>query len=188
MAQTRMGMPKYAGKTMSKDDFLRWESDDEYVYEWNEGVLEPTQGMKQEEMQIARLLCRSFTKTEAYRQKGELMLEIDCWLTKQQMRRPDLAFYTDEQILKANKGERSVPTFVIEIISEFDELIKVEKKLIEYFEAGVQVVWRVIVEMKTVYVYTSPKTIVVCTENDLVSAAPAVPDFQVSVQDLLGDK
>lgn len=169
---------------MSKDDFLRWESDDEYVYKWNDGVLEPTNGIKQDEMQIARLLCRHFTHTNAYQNGGELMPEIDCWLTDKQMRRPDLAFYTNEQILEAQRGERVTPTFVIEIISEFDELIKVEKKVVEYFQAGVQAVWRVIVEMKTVYVYTSPKIITVCTEGDTVSAAPEVPDFQMNVQDL----
>lgn len=36
------GVPKYAGLTMSKADFLQWESDDNYVYEFNDGVLEST--------------------------------------------------------------------------------------------------------------------------------------------------
>lgn len=178
---------KYAGQRMSKEDFLHWESDDPFVYEWNNGILEPTEGMKQNEMQIARLISREFTRTAAYRNKAELMLEIDCWVTDKQMRRPDLAFYTDEQIRKASRGERVIPAFVIEIISEFDDIIKVEKKLIEYFQAGVQVVWRVIGEIKAVYVYTSPKTITVCTDNDSISAAPAVPDFQLTASELFAD-
>ena len=28
----RYGLPKYAGQTMIKADFLRWQSDDNYVY------------------------------------------------------------------------------------------------------------------------------------------------------------
>ncbi|AQG78987.1 hypothetical protein [Spirosoma montaniterrae] len=46
----RYGIPKYAGLTMTKAEFLRWESDDNYVYEFNNGVLEPTTSMKQIEV------------------------------------------------------------------------------------------------------------------------------------------
>lgn len=172
---------------MSKEDFLHWESDDPFVYEWNNGILEPTIGMKQNEMLISVLIENAFYQTQTFRNGGRLRAEVDCWVTDKQMRRPDLAFYTDEQIRKASQGERVIPAFVIEIISEFDDIIKVEKKLIEYFQAGVKVVWRVVGEIKTVYVYTSPKTITVCTHNDTINAAPAVSDFQLTASELFAE-
>lgn len=178
---TKSLAPKYAGQRMEKANFLAWQSDDAFVYEWNKGILEPTAGMKQEELYIIQRICRKFTGTSAYSEYAELIPEIDCWVTESQMRRPDLAYYTAEQIKQAATGESVLPAFVVEIISQFDDLTKVEKKLLEYFRAGVQVVWRVIPEIKTVYVFTSPKTVTICTDEDLISAAPVIPDLQLTV-------
>ena len=36
------GTPKYAGQIMTKSDFLKWEADDAFVYEYNNGRLKPT--------------------------------------------------------------------------------------------------------------------------------------------------
>ncbi|GAB3938420.1 Uma2 family endonuclease [Larkinella terrae] len=176
--------PNYAGFSMSKTDFLDWSPDDGFVYEWSHGVLEPTHGMKQDELYIIQRITRRFTQTSSYQQFAELVSEINCWVTDQQMRRPDLALYTAEQIRETALGQDVIPAFVIEIISEYDEVRKVEKKLIEYFQAGVQVVWRIIPEIKTVSVYTSPKTVTICTDTDLISAAPVVPDMTLTVNEL----
>lgn len=62
----RYGAPKYAGLRMDKADFLRWESDDNYVYEYNDGILEPATGMKQNETLRFKRLTRRFGQTSAY--------------------------------------------------------------------------------------------------------------------------
>lgn len=180
----RYGVPKYAGYTMTKADFLRWESDDNYVYEFNNGVLEPTISMKQEEVILAKRIIRRFGETEAYRRDDELMGEIDCWVTEKQMRRPDIAYFTNEQINRMANKERIVPGFAIEFVSENDDVRKYIRKLNEYFSAGVQVVWLVFPDDYTVYVYTSPKTVTICTDDDVLSAAPALPELQMSVAEL----
>lgn len=114
------------------------------------------------------------------------MPEADCWLTGKQMRRPDASFYSGEQLVALARGEQPISAFVIERISEFDENYKTAGKLREYFEAGVQVVWWVYPPFKTVEVYTSPKTVLIATDDDFVSAAPAVPDFGMKVSELFG--
>jgi|GEM_PF-5508151 len=86
-------VPKYAGRIMSKADFLKWESDDVFVYEFNDGVLEPSFSMKPEEFYLAKRLTRRFAATQAYQQGAELMPEVECWLTEKQMRRPDFILY-----------------------------------------------------------------------------------------------
>ena len=178
-------IPGYAGHSMSKVDFLNWKPDDGFVYEWNNGVLEPTYGMKQEELFIIQRITRQFAKTSAYEHFSELVSEINCWVSDEQMRRPDLSYYTAEQIRETAAGKNVIPAFVIEIISEHDDIRKVERKLIEYFKAGVQVVWRIIPDIRTVSVYTSPKTVVICTDDDVIHAAPVVPDLTLTVNDLL---
>ncbi|GAB3902894.1 hypothetical protein GCM10028803_30360 [Larkinella knui] len=183
--EAKKWLPVYAGQSMSKTDFLNWKPDDGFVYEWSNGVLEPTYGMKQDELYIIQRITRRFTGTVAYEQFSELVSEINCWVTDEQMRRPDLSLYTAEQIRETAAGKNVIPAFVIEIISEYDDIRKVERKLIEYFKAGVQVVWRIIPDIRTVSVYTSPKTVVICTEDDLISAAPVVPDLTLTVNELL---
>lgn len=182
-----VGIPKHAGRRMTKQEFLKWESDDAFVYEFNDGILEPTLSMKPEEIPLINRLMRQFFATAAFRAGGTLMPEADCWLTEKQMRRPDASFYAQEQLAALARGEQPIPTFVIELISETDEHYKTTTKLREYFEAGVQVVWWIFPPFKTVEVYTSPKTVVIATDDDLVSAAPALPDYELKVSDLFAD-
>ena len=42
--QSVYGVARYAGQRMSKEDFLRWESDDNYDYEFSDGVLQLKKG------------------------------------------------------------------------------------------------------------------------------------------------
>ena len=184
-----VGIPKHAGRRMTKQEFLKWESDDAFVYEFNDGILEPTPSMKPEEKLLVKRLTRRFLSTNAFQNGGELMPEMDCWVTEKQMRRPDLSCYTESQIVQDALGNQpsSIPAFVIELISETDEHYKTTTKLREYFEAGVQVVWWIFPPFKTVEVYTSPKTVVIATDDDLISAAPALPDYELKVSDLFAD-
>jgi hypothetical protein len=47
---------------MTKSDFLKWEADDAFVYEYNNGRLEPTLSIEQEEVQLLQRLTRLFSK------------------------------------------------------------------------------------------------------------------------------
>lgn len=178
------GTPKHAGQRMTKADFLRWESDDNYVYEFSNGILEPTTSTKQNELFILNALEERFFQTNAFREGGRLWAEIDVWVSDKQMRRPDVLFFTRTQFEKIAAGENAVPAFVAELVSENDDARKCIKKLHEYFQAGVQTVWLIFPDDYTVYVYTSPKTVTICTDDDILSASPALPDLQLTVKEL----
>lgn len=178
------GVPKYAGMQMSKAEFLRWESDDNYIYEFSEGVLVPKTGMRQEEDYLLTNLENQFFKTSAFQQGGRLRAEMDTDLTEQQMRRPDVSFYTAEQIRQMHSGQNVVPGFVVEFASKSDNDLDNLIKRHQYFNAGVQVVWWVYPSVQEVYMYTSPKTVTICTDNDVLSAAPALPELQLTVKEL----
>lgn len=66
----RYGAPRYAGQRMTKADFLRWESDDNYVYEFNDGILEPTTSIRQDENYLLTNLENCFYATESF-QNGD---------------------------------------------------------------------------------------------------------------------
>jgi Uma2 family endonuclease len=176
--------PKYDGLKMSLRDFLDWQPEaDGWKYEWNNGRIEINEHtMKNTERYIALNLLRHFERTLGAL-GGGLLPETDCMLPSGQMRRPDLAYFSADQIAEARRGENPVPTFVIELISPTDRTPAVDEKLIEYFTNGVRCAWYIYPTSKRIHIYTSPKDIRICTDTDLCSAAPAL-DFSLTVEDI----
>ena len=100
------------------------------------------------------------------------------------------------EIVKAKtaKAEDVKTKSVAEVVAEPKEEVvatkeevkseKVEEKLAEYFKSTVQVVWHIYPENHVVYVYTSRKNVKVCTDDDVCSATPVLPDFEIGVNEL----
>ena len=168
------------------EEFLQWDVADGFKYEWNDGEVIRFEKMKKKHLVILRILNRLFLATTAHRSGGELISEQDVMLTGIQMRRPDLAYFSGNQIDDSTSSdEEPIPEFIIEVVSPTDDAIKVEEKLAEYFKSTVKVVWHIYPENGVVYVYTSRKQVKICTDNDVCSAAPVLTDFNISVNDLL---
>lgn len=74
--------------------------------------------------------------------------------------------------------ENQVSPFLIEVISPTDRAESFNKKLIEYFEVGVQVVWHIFPETKRIDVYTSPDHVAICRGEAVCNAAPVIPELQ----------
>ncbi|MFN8346702.1 MAG: Uma2 family endonuclease [Spirosomataceae bacterium] len=161
------------------EEFLVWEPNDGYKYEWNDGELIQFTGMKKEQLYIYDLLLDLFFE-KGYKKSGTFVAEQEVMITGIQMRRPDIAYFTKEQIKRSRNSENIIPEFVIEIISNNDQINQVEKKITEYFKAGVKVIWNIIPEQKVVYVYTSRRDVKICLEEDICSAQPVLPDFEIS--------
>ena len=166
-------------------EFLEWEPEDGFKYEWNDGELIQFNGMDRKQIYIYILINKLFNK-KGYGETGTLICEYDTMLTGIQMRRPDIAYLSDEEAKRVNEGEDVIPAFVIEVISTNDKPYKIEEKLTEYFKAGVKVVWNIYPETKLIYVYTSRKIVKICMEDDVCSAAPVLPGFEIMVSAIFG--
>ena len=169
---------------MSKEAFLEWNPDDGFLYEYDNGFAEQTSGMKKTERYIISNIQAKFSTTEAFRQRAWLFEESDVWVSDEQKRIPDMAFFTRNQILDSADDKESIPAFVVELISPTDKADKIETKVIEYFRTGVQVIWRVFPALRMVRVFTSVKNSISHFETDTFDAAPAVPDLQMTVNEL----
>jgi Uma2 family endonuclease len=158
-----------------------------FKYEWNEGIVEKTTAMKQNELYIVDNLQERLFQLHLNKQ-GLLSQETEVWTSKVKWRKPDIAFFTKEQIqlsaASQNNSHNNIPPFVIEVISTFDPINIVTNKVIEYFKAGVEVVWHIFPEQQMVYIFTSPKHITVCEGDDICSASPALPDFEIMAKDI----
>jgi len=168
------------------EEFMVWEPEDGFKYEWNDGELIKFVGMNRKQMHIFGVLNRLFI-SKGYWQQGTFIAEQEVQLTGIQMRRPDIAYFTLEQEQLMKQGEDEIPEFAIEVISGNDKASKVEEKTIEYFNAGVKVVWLIYPDNKTVQVYTSLKQAQICSDDDICSAKPVLEDFEISVNDIFGE-
>jgi Uma2 family endonuclease len=151
-------------------------------YEFNNGIIEKTDSMKFKEQFIILNLQNAFEGTPAHQKKGLLTAELEVWTSETQLRKPDLAFITLEQIRQGADGKEPMPEFIIEVISKNDPILVVKDKVYEYFKAGLKVLWHVFPHNQTVEIYRSPQEIEVCSGEQICSAEPVVEGFNIKTQ------
>lgn len=172
--------PDFQKKYLSREDG--------YKYEWVNGAVEKTRrSMDKTQLFILRNLQDFFAVLKmAAKVNGHLISEPDLFFAKNH-RRPDVAWLTDEQIDRLAYDGKDVPAFIIEVISTNDQMNLVHQKMLNYQEAGVQVVWHVFPLLGIIHVYNGPQlsNMKVCKGEQICNAAPALPHFEISVQEVL---
>jgi Uma2 family endonuclease len=162
--------------------------EDNFKYEWVDGlVVKTVRGIDKSQLYILHNLQAFFRQLQNNGKiEGDLIAEPDLFFLSNH-RRPDIAWLTQQQIYNLAEPEAyEVPRFLIEIVSTNDQINKVKAKMINYAEAGVEVVWQVFPAHRQVDVYSGTflHQMTVCRENDICTAAPTLPDFQLSVNEI----
>lgn len=159
--------------------------EDRYKYEWLDGQVEKTpRTMDKSQFYIQNNLLNFLYRLKTVQKAlGQLIAEGDTFFGPNH-RRPDIAYYTEEQISKGAKGDNIIPQFVIEIISGKDQMNLVHKKMQDYRKAKVAVVWHIFPSLNEIHVYRGRK-MEVCLDDDLCSAEPVIPGFKISVTEVL---
>ena len=118
--------------------------------------------------------------------KGNFISEPDLFFLENH-RRPDVCWLTDAQIDRLTYNNGEVPDFIIEVVSTNDQMNKVHKKMRNYEKAGVKIVWHIFPLLDEVHIYGGDHldSMTVCRDEKICSAAPVLPDFAISVRDLL---
>jgi Uma2 family endonuclease len=177
------------------EPYISWEAfqkkyltrEDKYKYEWLNGKIEKTKrAMDFTQLFIARNLISYFRQLLSQgKVNGEIMSEGDIFFLENH-RRPDLFYFTDEQLAYTAHGENQVPSFIVEIISKNDNINKVVEKMGNYRAAGVQVVWHLYAFNEEVHVYAGEHltSMTVLKGDEICSAAPALPAFEMSVNNI----
>lgn len=176
-----------------KPAYISWEQfqrrylqkENKYTYEWVRGTVQKTlRAMNQSQLIIWRFLKNYLAQLQKNGNAGELVLEVDSFFAGAH-RRPDLSYFSPQQILLW-KNEDQVPAFVIEIISNNDQLNNAHEKMDDYRRAGVQVVWHIFPKLRQVHVYKG-KNMTICTDEDTCSAEPVIPGFLPSVNSIFAE-
>lgn len=102
-------------------------------------------------------------------------------------RLPDVSFLSAARIPEAGETDEKwliAPDLAVEVISPNDVWEKVNRKIHEYFAAGVHQVWLISLDAREVHVYDSPKASQVFNEDDELADETLLPGFRCRVSDL----
>jgi Uma2 family endonuclease len=105
-----------------------------------------------------------------------------------QVRIPDVAFYGWHHFPRGELPDEPIPylfpDLAVEVISISNTPGEMQRKLSDYFKAGVKLVWYLYPKKKQVEVYTSPEECVTLKVGDTLSGDPVLPGFTISVAQL----
>jgi Uma2 family endonuclease len=103
------------------------------------------------------------------------------------VRIPDVSFIAwdrlpDEKLPRARIPVLA-PDLAVEVLSQGNTEAEMERKLREYFEAGVRLVWYVDPETRTARVYTRPDEVRLLHEDDTLDGGDVLPGFHLTLRE-----
>jgi len=109
-------------------------------------------------------------------------------LFPQQVRIPDVSFVCWERLpdrrLPSEPIPHLAPDLAVEVISEGNTREEMERKLREYFQAGVRLVWYVYPKNRAVRVYTDLDNMTELTDDANLDGGEVLPGFQLPLVQL----
>jgi Uma2 family endonuclease len=104
------------------------------------------------------------------------------------VRMPDVAFISKERLpggqSPTEPAPEIVPDLAVEVLSPGNTRKEMNRKLKEYFSAGVRVVWFVNRTDRTITVYRAPEVMQVFGEKDTLDGGEVLPGFRLPVTNL----
>lgn len=102
------------------------------------------------------------------------------------VRIPDVSYVSAEVL---EQHERTpigdyAPDLAIEILSASNTRGEMDRKLREYFESGVRLVWYVDPSTRTIRVFTSPEDVTELDEGGMLDGGDVLPGFEANVGEL----
>lgn len=125
------------------------------------------------------------------RQHGGWPLESEttyrCFGSSQTLRRADVSYIRPGRL----PGERlpkgyltTAPDLAVEVVSPTDKAEKVEEKVVKYQSAGVQFVWVIYPQTRTVHVRRPDGSSTILGENQQLSGENVMPGFSCPISEL----
>lgn len=107
-------------------------------------------------------------------------------LGRRRLRAPDVSFISwkrmPNQELPDEVFPSLAPDLAVEIFSPTNTAAEMDRKLMEYFRAGTQLVWIVDPPTRSARVYTTPRRPRLLSENDTLDGGKVLPGFSLSIK------
>ncbi len=129
---------------------------------------------------------------EAYLSQHDLGIangpDGSCRIFPDQVRIPDVSFVSWERLPNRKVPDQPVPQLVpdlaVEVLSRGNTVEEMERKLRDYFRAGVRLVWYIDPRNKTARSYSGPEQHVEVGVHGRLNGGDVLPGFEVSLGDL----
>ena len=177
--------------TATVDDLIRVNEEKNGLCELVEGTL-VEKAVGAEESNIAWLLG-SFIGAYLDRHRIGTCLGADGFLriSAGLVRAPDLSFISYAKLpnrkLPKTKVPHLIPDLAIEVLSENNTAAEIQRKLGEYFDAGVRLAWVIDPRKRTARVYKSARRSALIREHQSFDGGDVLPGFSVRLDDLFRD-
>jgi Uma2 family endonuclease len=107
------------------------------------------------------------------------------------VRIPDVSFISWERIpgrrMPAEPIPSLAPDLAVEVLSEGNTKAEMDRKIQEYFAAGVLLVWIIAADARTVTVFRAADEFTVVAEKDTLDGGDVLPGFSLPVADLFAE-
>ena len=161
------------------------------LYEVVDGEIVEKPPMGVWEFELASILQDILSPFARSHRLGRVVTEMifDLGPPVNRQRRPDVAFISAASWPLSRRAPRAaawaiVPELAVEIVSPSNPATHVIGKVLEYFAAGVSLVWVVYPDQEQVYAYDSPTSVRVFGRGDDLDGGAILPGFRLAIIDL----
>ncbi len=177
--------------TATEQDVIDIHDREDRLFELVDGVLvEKAMGTHESVLAVAlSALLRDFVKST----KSGFVLGADgmARLAPGLIRIPDVSFVSWDQlpnkIIPTGPMLDFAPQLAVEVLSASNTKREMDQKLVDYFEAGVELVWYVDPRARTVKLHSSPASFIGLEVGQTLAGGAALPGFSVDVKDLFAE-
>src|SRR2546422_159597 len=158
--------------------------DDVERYEVIDGVRVEREPMGAFETVLASWLCHLLNSFAAGKKLGLAVSEVLFVLNAQRnlRRRPDVAFVSYARwptaVVAREPAWNVVPDLAVEVVSPSNLAEEIDRKITDYFQAGVRLVWVFYPDSGRVYVYQSPTQVSILERTDPLEGGEGPPGLK----------
>jgi Uma2 family endonuclease len=156
-------------------------------YEVIDGVRVEREPMGAFETVLASWLCYLLNSFAAGKKLGLAVNEVLFVLhaARNLRRRPDVAFVSYARwptpVVARESAWNVVPDLAIEIVSPTNLAEEIDRKITDYFQSGVRLVWVFYPDSGRVYVYQSPTHVSIAERTDTLDGGEVLPGFRLPI-------
>lgn len=177
-----------ATKTLlTAEEFDTYPFEEDKRYELDEGeLIEMTRPAYRHNQVLAKLTLRVGNFLERTRLGDMLISENLYALAPGTRRAPDLAVILGDRRRELEQATviPIIPEIVAEVLSPSETTRMIQRKLKQYFQAGVKEVWLIYPEAREVEIWTGPEPPEGALSGDAALESPLLPGFALSLNDL----
>lgn len=171
------------------------DSDAVKFYEVVDGQIVENPPMGARESELASFLLELMGPPARLNRLGRVVTEMLFMIDHVRIlkRRPDVAFVSNnrwplKRRVPARESWHVVPDLAIEVVSKTNSANTIARKIDEYFDAGVVLMWVIYPALSKIYVYDSPTHVRILQIGDELDGGAVLPGFSVPLSALFGRK